>query len=65
MVKAVTYGSWRWLDFDGLWNTGHRKKAASSSIIVILKDWTGTPVPFTKNSPAASPSGVTGEFFIS
>ncbi|WP_418580439.1 hypothetical protein [Megasphaera sp.] len=26
MVKAVTYGSWRWLDFDGLWNTGHRKK---------------------------------------
>ena len=38
MVKAVTYGSWRWLDFDGLWNTGHRKKAASSSTTVVPKN---------------------------
>lgn len=26
MVKAVTYGSWRWLDFDILWNTGHTRR---------------------------------------
>lgn len=26
MVRAVTYGGWRWLDFDALWNTGHPKK---------------------------------------
>jgi hypothetical protein len=26
MVKAVTYGSWRWLDFKELWDTGYRKK---------------------------------------
>ncbi|MCH5344386.1 MAG: hypothetical protein J1E64_10120 [Acetatifactor sp.] len=26
MVKAVTYGNWRWLDFDDLWDTGHREK---------------------------------------
>lgn len=24
MVKAVTYGGWEWLDFEELWNTGHR-----------------------------------------
>lgn len=26
MVKAVTYGSWRWLDFHALWNTGRKPK---------------------------------------
>lgn len=26
MVKAVTYGSWNWLDFDALWETGRRPK---------------------------------------
>lgn len=26
MVKAVTYGSWQWLDFEALWNTGKRRK---------------------------------------
>lgn len=26
MVKAVTYGGFRWLDFNELWNTGYRKK---------------------------------------
>ncbi|MGN1014553.1 MAG: hypothetical protein ACI4PM_04245 [Butyricicoccus sp.] len=26
LVKAVTYGEWRWLDFRQLWDTGYRKK---------------------------------------
>lgn len=26
MVKAVTYGNWRWLDFDALWDTGCRRR---------------------------------------
>lgn len=26
MVKAVTYGSWNWLDFDALWETGRTPK---------------------------------------
>lgn len=26
MVKAVTYGSWQWLDLSALWNTGYRRK---------------------------------------
>lgn len=26
MVKAVTYGSWKWIDFDNLWNTGYMNK---------------------------------------
>lgn len=26
MVKIVTYGSWRWMDFKELWSTGYRKK---------------------------------------
>ena len=26
MVKAVTYGAWRWLDLDMLWTTGHDRK---------------------------------------
>ena len=26
MVKAVTYSSWEWLNFDDLWNTGRLKK---------------------------------------
>lgn len=25
-VKAVTYGSWRWMDFSVLWNTGYDRK---------------------------------------
>lgn len=26
LVKAVTYGSYEWLDFSKLWNTGYRRK---------------------------------------
>ncbi len=26
MVKVVTYGSWRWLAFDELWDTGFKRK---------------------------------------
>lgn len=26
MVKAVTYGSWQWLDLNALWDTGYKKK---------------------------------------
>lgn len=26
MVKAVTYSSWEWLDFDELWNSGKTRK---------------------------------------
>ncbi|MGI6721888.1 MAG: hypothetical protein ACOX4I_04975 [Anaerovoracaceae bacterium] len=26
MAKAVTYGSWRWLDFERLWDTGYEEK---------------------------------------
>ena len=26
MVKAVTYGSWRWVPLDGLWDTGRQRK---------------------------------------
>lgn len=26
LVKAVTYGSWRWLDFHELWDTGFEQK---------------------------------------
>lgn len=26
MVKAVTYGGYRWLDFDLMWNTGHARR---------------------------------------
>ena len=26
MVKAVTYGTYRWLDLDMLWNTGYDRK---------------------------------------
>lgn len=26
LVKAVTFGAWRWLDFAVLWNTGHDQK---------------------------------------
>ena len=49
MVKAVTYGSWRWLDFDGLWNTGSPQKRRphplSSSF---LRIGPALPVPFTE-----------------
>jgi hypothetical protein len=34
MVKAVTYGSWRWLDLEQLWRTGYREKGG-----LILYDW--------------------------
>lgn len=34
MVKAVTYGEWRWLDMDELWDTGFEKKGG-----LILYDW--------------------------
>ena len=34
MVKAVTYGSWRWLDLEELWRTGYREKGG-----LILYDW--------------------------
>jgi hypothetical protein len=26
LVKAVTYGSYEWLDLDKLWNTGYKRK---------------------------------------
>ena len=26
LVKVVTYGTWRWLAFDMLWNTGYSRK---------------------------------------
>lgn len=26
LVKAVTYGTWNWIDFDGLWNTGEEER---------------------------------------
>lgn len=26
MVKAVTYGAWRWLDLHTLWNTGYERR---------------------------------------
>jgi hypothetical protein len=26
MVKAVTYGSWKWLDLAELWDTGNKRK---------------------------------------
>ncbi len=26
LVKAVTYGSWRWLNLQELWNTGHQRR---------------------------------------
>lgn len=26
LVKAVTYGAYRWIDFAGLWDTGHDEK---------------------------------------
>lgn len=26
MVKAVNYGEWEWLDFDGLWDTGYARR---------------------------------------
>ena len=26
LVKAVTFGSWRWLNFPVLWNTGYDRK---------------------------------------
>ena len=26
MVKAVTYGGFRWLDFNELWDTGYERK---------------------------------------
>lgn len=26
LVKAVTYGGWRWLDFAGLWDTGNARR---------------------------------------
>ena len=25
-VKAATYGGWKWLDLDALWDTGHRRR---------------------------------------
>lgn len=34
MVKAVTYGSWRWMDLEQLWRTGYRQKGG-----LILYDW--------------------------
>ena len=34
MVKAVTYGNWRWLSLDELWSTGHRRKGG----LVLYKD---------------------------
>ncbi|MDO5548163.1 MAG: hypothetical protein Q4F79_06715 [Eubacteriales bacterium] len=37
MVKAVTYGAWRWLDFEQLWRTGYREKGG-----LILYDWEET-----------------------
>ena len=33
-VKAVTYGSWRWLELAPLWRTGYRQKGG-----LILYDW--------------------------
>ena len=26
MVKVITYGDYRWIDFEDLWNSGHRRK---------------------------------------
>ena len=26
LVKAVTFGAWRWLDLTVLWDTGHKQK---------------------------------------
>ena len=34
MVKAVTYGGFRWLDFGELWDTGYRKKGG----LIIYKE---------------------------
>jgi len=34
MVKAVTYGSYEWLDFAKLWNTGYSRKGG----MVLFKD---------------------------
>ena len=34
MVKAVTYGSFEWLDFAKLWNTGYARKGG----LVLLQD---------------------------
>lgn len=34
MVKAVTYGDFRWLDFNELWNTGYERKGG----MIIYKD---------------------------
>lgn len=34
-VKAVTYGSWKWLNLAQLWRTGYRQKGG-----LILYDWT-------------------------
>lgn len=33
-VKVVTYGSWRWLDFHLLWQTGYTRKGG----LVLLRD---------------------------
>ena len=37
MVKAVTYGSFEWLDFAKLWNTGYDRKGG----LVLLRDNVG------------------------
>ena len=34
MVKAATYGGFRWLDFNELWDTGHRRKGG----LIIYKE---------------------------
>ena len=34
MVKAVTYGSYEWLDFTKLWNTGYERKGG----LVLLQE---------------------------
>ncbi|MBE6719777.1 MAG: hypothetical protein E7571_03845 [Ruminococcaceae bacterium] len=35
MVKAVTYSSWEWLDFDELWNSGRQKKGGLIELRII------------------------------
>lgn len=37
MVKAVTYGSWRWIDLKDMWDTGYSRKGGFV-IYEILKD---------------------------
>lgn len=38
LVKAVTYGTWEWLDLTGLWDTGRTKKGG---LIIFKEEDTG------------------------